>query len=466
MLMRNRVAIVVLAAGATLTLSTSAAFGQMDEKGIQRLRDQLKQPVSTASSLQDRLFVRSKTRNWVLTAELRVPQPRTASREIKDTDYFNPNLPGTLVNPLNPGQPLKNNQNTMTFNSVSVYFPIPEKTAGHEFQARTFDAKILTDDVEAFHNTSDNMMGFVSGREGSRFAQWLLPNGVFSRFNLTVKIPQVCSSLVMDDALADSIPWPIAGRGWSGDAKSALEPLYLVDFVQDRKEIQETQAKIDKLLKKWLNARDPKALTPVQLAREVTGQVMSEFRTINDSVISGEGGYIAGFRFQSAGTTIDEGRGTEAQLAQLLTAILRRLDIPARTVFGLELEDRRKDELGGRNSRTKQRAWIEFAVMDAATGAAVWIPVDMKRQRDSSSRPPASGRGWRFFGNHEDMEYMLPIAFHMHPPIDAGVRGLPAFWGWNAPGGVPQVFHGLRFDVSSQNSRQREENDPKPKKTR
>lgn len=466
--MRSRsLAVVCAVAGVVVCgwgLVGSSAWGQNNDAEIVRLRRQFSQPVTAASPLADRLFVRLRTRSWLLSVDLAMPQPGGLNREINPRDFFNPGLPGVLVNPLNPNQPLGSGTATMRLEQVSLFFPVPERTAGHEFQTGTFDAQVNINGVQAISNTSRNMPAFVSGREGSRFAKWELPDGDARRVQLQMTVPMGCWSLTMDERVASEVDWPPAGKEWAPDAQSALEPAYLVDFVRDRKQVQETQDRIDALLKRWLGSRDPKSMRPVALARLLSGLVMENFTTINTSSISGGGaGAMLGFRFQTAGETINAGRGTEAQVVQLLSAVLRRVGIPARTVFGVETRSRvgSGQPLRG-TGRTQECVWLEFAVMDPASGGTVWVPVDIVRQRSSSSRAPAEGRPWNFLGHHSELEFMLPISFQMHPPLDVSVSGLPAFWGWSSPKGVPAAFHGVSFNISQQNSRDRDTNNPDP----
>src|SRR5690606_9943540 len=60
-----------------------------------------------------------------------------------------------------------------------------------------------------------------------------------------------------------------------------------------------------------------------------------------------------------------------------------------------------------------------------------WVPVDILEMRRKMPRPRDLDQPWPYFGNHDNLEYYMPFAFHFHPPL-AGVQayGSPGFWGW------------------------------------
>jgi hypothetical protein len=56
--------------------------------------------------------------------------------------------------------------------------------------------------------------------------------------------------------------------------------------------------------------------------------------------------------------------------------------------------------------------------------------VDVVRQRKSGSKAPPLDRPWKYFGNNDDTDSIIPIAFHYHPPTTVVAHGSPCFWGW------------------------------------
>lgn len=462
----TRAAMVCGAVAALLLSAGTTAIGQLQPSQIDTIRRQNKAEVDANSPLADRLFVKTKTRYYILTQELRVPQPRMRTTDFKDTDFFHPSRPNQLVDPNNPNRPLNVTTRPLAFGGATLVVPLPERTAGSVFQRGTFEARLSLDDIDVINLKPGQEPPYVQGPSGSRYAAFAFPAGAEGRrMNLTMKIPVAVSSLAMDERVVPEVKWPAQGDAWPADAKSALEPEFLIDYQGDRSEIAENQAAIDALLKRWLGGADPKASGPIELARELTGYVMGEVNFANDMEYFGEGNYIVGLRTQTVSKTLADRRGTEAQVAQLLVAVLRRVGLPARTVFGVDLEDRRKqdDRDRTRGSKANLRAWAEFAVLDPKTKQAVWIPIDIRRQRQASSQAPRPNVAWRFVGNHEDMEYLIPVAFHMHPPIDASQYSRPNLCGWqSATMATPGHFSGLRFSVLSQNSSDRDKNNPRP----
>jgi hypothetical protein len=95
------------------------------------------------------------------------------------------------------------------------------------------------------------------------------------------------------------------------------------------------------------------------------------------------------------------------------------------------------------------RSWVEFflsreppppkqgeqPVVTAADGE--WIPVDIARQIEFSSRPPPQDRRWEYFGHNEEFDEVVPMGFHWLPPEDCTNAGAPGVWGWRPSPVVP-----------------------------
>ena len=155
---------------------------------------------------------------------------------------------------------------------------------------------------------------------------------------------------------------------------------------------------------------------------------------------------------------IERGRANPAIIANLYVSLLRASGIPARVVIGTEISaaDLRSipnANLPRRNASdidadlvpidprfpnnprvatrgTRIRFWTEFYLFDERTGTGQWIPVDLHRQRAESSRAPDIHRPWRYFGNHDELDEIVPLT-SVYTTIDApGFSGIPALWGW------------------------------------
>jgi hypothetical protein len=91
---------------------------------------------------------------------------------------------------------------------------------------------------------------------------------------------------------------------------------------------------------------------------------------------------------------------------------------------------------------------VEFALVDPQTSREIWIPVDVARMRKGSSRPPSLDRPWKYFGEHDELDGIIPFAFQFHPPTTVVAHGSPAFWGWMVTPKPPdKLVQVVRFDA-------------------
>jgi hypothetical protein len=92
--------------------------------------------------------------------------------------------------------------------------------------------------------------------------------------------------------------------------------------------------------------------------------------------------------------------------------------------------------------------------------------VDVVKLRKTSNRPAALDRPWKYFGTNDQLDHILPFAFHFHPPTDVVSYGSPGFWGWFvSPKAPEQAEQAIRISASSQSKRANEpDNAKKPKR--
>lgn len=144
------------------------------------------------------------------------------------------------------------------------------------------------------------------------------------------------------------------------------------------------------------------------------------------------------------------GQANDAVLSTLYASLLRAAGIPSRVIFGVGIDERRyareqyipgfrdppieigpsEDVIGIRFQDPEPRFWVEFFLFDDAASSGAWIPVDLGRQRQSSSVPPPIDRPWRYFGNHDDLHRTIPIAVVDADPDAASPDWLPTVWTW------------------------------------
>jgi hypothetical protein len=286
-----------------------------------------------------------------------------------------------------------------------------------------------------------------------------------------------------DEAAAIKVPWP--ARGWPKDVESSLAPqMYVETGLDENNQVRAYEDELlDKAIKTWLSdakAGDPKGVSPVALAKILTRGVWGSIQ-INDRTVSANaGGFgeitsrtgeFGGVTIQPPFQTLQSGRGSNADAATLLAALFKKAGLPARTVIGWDVGKNDRGDLSktlsGRGNRGDRglRYWVEFALYDEANNTVNWVPVDITKIQKSSSRPKALDAQWRYFGEHDEMNQVIPFAFQFHPPTDVVAYGAPGFWGWfvtpEAPADAEQV---ITFDGASASVRSGE--DPsKTKKT-
>lgn len=152
---------------------------------------------------------------------------------------------------------------------------------------------------------------------------------------------------------------------------------------------------------------------------------------------------------------VETGRANPAVTANLYVALLRAAGIPARVLIGIELrpeelstvpdadlrrspqQDLIVNDVRFTNRVARVRFWTEFFLYDEAADRGEWIPVDLFRQRLESSRAPDIDRPWRYFGNHDELDEIVPVT-SAYTPADATMPDwIPSLWGWRtepAPG--------------------------------
>ncbi|MBX3351363.1 MAG: transglutaminase domain-containing protein [Phycisphaeraceae bacterium] len=154
---------------------------------------------------------------------------------------------------------------------------------------------------------------------------------------------------------------------------------------------------------------------------------------------------------------IETGRANPAVIANLYVALLRAAGIPARVVIGTEVspEDLRsvpnthipprtfpEVTINGFRVSTRGsliRFWTEFYLFDEDSNRGEWIPVDLHRQRLESSRAPDIDRAWRYFGNHDELDEIVPIT-SVYTAVEARKPDtIPTLWGWETEPDHPRV---------------------------
>jgi hypothetical protein len=192
-------------------------------------------------------------------------------------------------------------------------------------------------------------------------------------------------------------------------------------------------APIRELVDRWTRGKDPKSIPPAQLAKFFAGEVQRLVQPSGNGIGYNRLGLMEGIDLQGAPFTADRGRGSEFDMVCVLAAVYREAGLPARIVVGYDIGESKDEDRGNflrRRGSEDLRAWVEFALIDEATGRTCWIPVDVVRMRKVSSRTPPLDQPWKYFGTHDELDGLIPFAFQFHPPTTVRAYGSPGFWGW------------------------------------
>jgi hypothetical protein len=380
---------------------------------------------------------------------------------------------GKPLPPIKPGNLELPGQDRFLWEAGMVYTPAGVATAHHTPQTGTVDATMWLNDVEFQIDVPPTSQLLQSGARYFEFA--LDAVNVPTSIRIQTRQPYRSTEYRFDEKLANSIRWHTASTPWPAEFKSALEPVMLHEFVTGidggqpdpiAAETARSRQEIQQLLDKWTKSQDLRQLSPLMAAKFITGRVLETFSPSNRAQLGEDGGPIFGFDVRSLPEIITGQVAQEEDLPMLLAGFLRTAGFPARTVYGLDV--RRQQGTTDRSLRNAPigkspgtRVWTEFGLFDPETKQGIWIPVDIVEQRKTSNRAAAIERPWPWFGANEDSAYVVPIAFHLLPPLPLMTFGEPNFIGFNFAPTVPAARSALYFTVTEQDSSSRERNAPK-----
>jgi hypothetical protein len=461
--MNWRNALVTLGAGAVfLAAGAGTALGQNNRNTPPAPNKNT--VVDPTKPLVERMLPRGKTKDWVMMVDLYYPGQMVNAPPVNRWGEIRPdyNYPGRTITQQEWNRLVGTSQQGVKFDTAAIVFPVPLSSAGHIASEATFESEIKVNSrvfpsEPKFSNTYQS---------GERLARWDMRDIDAGKIQLHIEIPVTCWETYFNEAEAAKVEWPKGD--WPTEAKTALEPVYLVEYANQESEIAETKKMLDELRDRWLKGRDPRSIKPVQLAKELAGHVLERVDpSAGDSVYGTMPGTFIGLLSMTVSEVLTNKRCYNLDPAPFLAAVYRNAGLPARVVYGFDMsEEKDKDgELNGKG-RSKLHAWTEFAVLDDKTGAVVWVPVDVIKMRKSSSRMQRLDRPWKFFAANEDLTYTIPISFHLHPPTGVTVRSLPAFWGWLCTPETPPLPHSLKIDAMGQNSRDKQRNEEERNKNK
>lgn len=323
----------------------------------------------------------------------------------------------------------------LKFETAAIVFPLLPKTGSSETKMERVKGVMSFDD-----QPRDTQVTVLDDYPcGSKLGRWELKDMEGRQASLELEIPMTTWRTIYDEKAAARAVWPQGG--WGAVGASALAPQMFVDS---------NDPVVTEQVKAWTGGKDPKSIAPAQLAKFLAGKVVEAVQTSgNGQVGNRRNNQFAGLELAGAAATLRAGRGTEHDIAAALTAVYRAAGLPARVVIGHQ--DKSSGTAGGpggafdKASGPNLRSWTEFCLYDADTQREVWVPVDPKSIRRFSSRAQPLDRPWKYFGTHDELDDVMPFAFHFHPPTTVVAHGAAAFWGWLTVPETQAATQYLRF---------------------
>lgn len=362
------------------------------------------------------------SRDWTLHAEVRLH-----ATQIRGVD------PKNL--PASPKFILK---------GVEFLYPILDSSAMHEVYPSRMTSEFRIDTVPV-----DKEPDIIDGYQAlSSIGVWKAGEVQSHHLTFIAEIPMTCWETRIDEKGARAIDWPTAP--FSKEMALCLDPQLFVEC---------KDATVMDLVKQWAGG-DPRTLRPYDLAKRIAEGVLEHMRVTDPPIASQARGVEVGkssavlhtgFVVHGAAEVARAKQGSEFDLACLLTAAYRAAGLPARLVIGLDVK--RTEERSG----TVLRSWSEFflarepapqgpdaqPVITAQDGE--WIPVDIFRQWEFSSRAPPQNQRWEYFGHNEEFDFVVPIAYHWLPPERCTNSGPPGIWGWRPTPANPACDAEIKF---------------------
>lgn len=260
----------------------------------------------------------------------------------------------------------------------------------------------------------------------------------------TAEIAMRTHDTIFDEKAALAVAWPTM---WPDECSSALLPqLWLQRGPNPEKANAIEEYKPEPLadaIKAYLaeeGISDVKEVTPVALAKLLTSKVWRDIQPTGDGLERSTAGgdrkserrtsSITGYGIQPPALTLSSGKGSPFDIVALLTALMQQAGLPARPIIGVDTVGDGQGYSRDARGREQLRVWLEFAVYDQASNTLNWVPVDIVRLRSQTQRPAKLDVPWKFFGTHDELRRVAPLALSFSPPTDVAIYGGASPWGW------------------------------------
>lgn len=334
---------------------------------------------------------------------------------------------------VDPDEPVRESNAPTVLDAVAMVYPLISGSAMHDAYLDRVGSEFSVGNIklDLEPRTLANYQG------GTMLAVWEAKDiRTTQALQLRVDIPMTCYETRIDEKIAETYDWPTG----------AYKPM-IASCLEAQLYIEPGHPEVRKLVDEWTKG-NVKNAKPYLAAKFLAGKVVEHFQPTEGAYESAGRGpnrghvtavLLEGFNVNGAGYAAATGKGSRFDMACLLTAVYRAAGIPSRMVIGLDIEETREANL------PVLCAWSEFYLYDEKADAGEWIPVDVYRQREFSSRMPPLKQRWQYFGHNEDFDFIAPLSYHWLPPTTLTNTGPPGIWGWIPSPGVPAVDAELSF---------------------
>ena len=302
--------------------------------------------------------------------------------------------------------------------NAPLVFPVVPDGGYHTVNLKKLKTTLELDDIAVL----DQFELLPTTQLESRLGRFNIPKFKGNQIEFILDELVTCYGAKVDEKRLRAIPW---GETWPPEVASALQPQMYVES---------TNESIVKLMNEWTKGK-PKSAPPFVLGKELVRRTVGYFRPNGQDLVHDSNLDLAGFEINGAAHAAKTGRGPSHDGICLFVAVCRAAGLPARPVIGLDVREKREKPL----------SWAEFYVPSAG-----WIAVDFRELYSAPGRTHDIDQPWPGVGTNDDLNLLVPIAYHYHPPAmvrAAGREGKPLLWGWQPVPYVVPADQTLRFTV-------------------
>lgn len=307
----------------------------------------------------------------------------------------------------------------------TVFFPIvpassfSQTSLNHVQASLSINDRVVDEEAEIFVDRGDKPLP-----AGTFLAQLTFDKHEnVSQMNMTLTTTGRSWEVLFDEERAAEVGWP-------KELPPVLQGLFEPEMFIDRGPYGPyALGGIKKQVLDWTEG-DPKALPPVKTAKWLAFKVAELYNPTG----RGFGGPVGessnyqpvaafgSFSVDGPAFALEMERGSKYNMAALLVACYRAAGIPARLVIGYDFN---KDFQLTETIGERLRCWVEFALYDENEPdekmRLTWVPVDIERLRLAGAWTQPFDRPIEYFGQSDEWDKMIPLAFHFTPYWAPGV---------------------------------------------